>query len=175
VRATLFLFTFFCLFESSPAAAHARWKAGSLLSPPRSLNDNLKTPPCGGTERSSAPRKYNAGDSVSLEFEETINHPGYFEIHLLGSDDKPVQGVQVPLLKIEDNQNERVAGNTYHQFKAELKIPQVECTGCTLQLIQVMLDDPKKPSNYYSCSDLTIAASKSGPAKPTGLKIERKR
>jgi hypothetical protein len=161
-------------WDNPTAHAHARWKSDSVVSPPRSLNDNLKSAPCGGTTKGSNPRKYRGGESINLEFEETVNHPGYFEIHLLGKDDKPVQGVPSPLLKIEDNQNTQVESGKPHQFKATLQLPAVDCAECALQLIQVMLDNPQAPSNYYSCSDISISNLKSGPAKPTGLKINKR-
>ncbi len=167
------LICFVALSESSPASAHARWKSGSSLSPPRSLNDNLKTPPCGGTQKSGTRKQYKPGEKISLEFEETVNHPGYFEIHLLGKDDQPVQGVPRPLLKIEDTQNNRVVDGKAHQYQATLQVPAVNCSECAFQLIQVMLDDPANPSNYYSCTDISIGGA--APAKPTGLKVQKKR
>lgn len=161
-------------FISSPTAeAHTRWKEGSAVSAPRNSNSGLKTAPCGGVPKSNNVKNYSAGQSVTLEFEETINHPGRFEVYLLDANDKRVPGVPSPLAKLEDTQNDPIQNGVFHQFKIQFQVPAVDCPQCAFQLIQVMTDNPNAPSNYYSCTDISIKAT--APAKPTGLKIEKRR
>ncbi|MEN9810268.1 MAG: hypothetical protein RLZZ488_1835 [Pseudomonadota bacterium] len=166
---------FLSAFASLKAQGHARWKAGSSVSAPRSEDSGLKTAPCGGTSRTANVKKYTAGESVTLEFEETINHPGYYEVHLLGANDQKVAGVPSPLAKLDDTQNNPIRNGNNHQYKITFQVPAVDCPECAFQLIQVMLDNPNAPSNYYSCTDVSISNSDKAPAKPAGFKIQRRK
>ena len=166
---------FLSAFASLKAQGHARWKAGSSVSAPRSEDSGLKTAPCGGTSRTANVKKYTAGESVTLEFEETINHPGYYEVHLFGANDQKVAGVPSPLAKLDDTQNNPIRNGNNHQYKITFQVPAVDCPECAFQLIQVMLDNPNAPSNYYSCTDVSISNSDKAPAKPAGFKIQRRK
>jgi hypothetical protein len=168
------------LLVNHEAEGHARWKAGSLVSPPRDVASGLKSPPCGGSAKTSTPRSFQAGEAITVEFEETINHPGYFEIRILGEGDAPVIGYTEPLAKIDDIQNNTISGGRNHQYTAKITLPNIKCDGCSLQLIQYMTEDPNFPSKYYSCSDVSLVdngtalpASVQRPPKPMNLKIQR--
>ncbi|MEY3901802.1 MAG: hypothetical protein RL189_1108 [Pseudomonadota bacterium] len=162
-------------FASLQAHGHARWKLGSSVSAPRSEDAGLKAAPCGGKARTANVKSYSAGESVTLEFEETINHPGYYEVHLLGSNDQKVAGVPSPLARLDDTQNNPISNGNNHQYKISFQVPAVDCPQCAFQLIQVMLDNPNAPSNYYSCTDVSITNSGKAPAKPAGFKIQRRK
>ena len=41
-------------------------------------------------------------------------------------------------------------------YQTDLTLPNMTCADCTIQLIQVMLEDPARPKNYYSCADLSL-------------------
>ncbi|MFZ9520624.1 MAG: SCE4755 family polysaccharide monooxygenase-like protein [Silvanigrellaceae bacterium] len=159
------------LVESSNAAAHARWKLNSTISAPRTNDPGLKTAPCGGVARTTNVKKYLAGQKATLEFEETVNHPGRYEVYLLDAQEKPVAGVPSPLAKLEDSQNDQIIGSNFHQYNITFDVPAIDCTGCAFQLVQVMLDNPNSPSNYYSCTDISISTK--ALEKPTGVKIEK--
>jgi hypothetical protein len=168
------------LLDVREADAHARWKGGSAVSPPRDLSSGLKAPPCGGAPRTTNPKIYRPGQTLAVEFEETINHPGYFEIRVLGENDTPLAGVVSPLVTINDTQNTPIANGMNHQYKANITLPNIQCEKCALQLIQVMTENPDFPSRYYSCSDIRISEdanveAKSGnkPPKPMNLRIQR--
>ena len=49
---------------------------------PRDNNDGLKTGPCGNVAQTSTPMEVNAGDTITVGWLETINHPGYYRIAL---------------------------------------------------------------------------------------------
>lgn len=154
------------------AFGHARWKLGSTLTPPRTNATGLKSAPCGGVPRTSLSKNYTPGMIIPVEFEETINHPGRFEIRLLGPGDQPLPAYTTPLLTIQDNQNMPIQNGVNHQFSGQVTIPNIICIDCSLQLIQVMTDNPANPSLYYSCTDISIGATP--PEKPAGVKLEKR-
>ncbi|NBO39316.1 hypothetical protein EBU99_12120 [bacterium] len=154
------------------AFAHARWKLGSTFSAPRDEASGHKVAPCGGAKRTANVKNYSSGQTVQLEFEETINHLGYYEVYLLGPNDERMQGVPAPLARLDDKQNDAIVDGASHQYTISFKVPAVTCTECAFQLIQVMLDNPNAPSNYYSCTDVTIGNA--APNKPSGFKVEKR-
>lgn len=164
------------------AFAHARLDPSKKLKP-RSESSGLKTAPCGdvpATTEASERTELVAGSSLTVEWQETINHPGHFR---LAFSEKNDEGFDDNILKddIVDDQDGSVSSGdetTYHQFKTTIKVPDTTCDECTIQLIQVMTDrDP--PTNYYSCADIRIVAAPNDetekPAAPTGLKVTVKR
>jgi hypothetical protein len=153
---------------SVPAYSHARWKLNSTITPPRTNSTGLKTAPCGGVPRSDTARAITPGSTLTVEFEETIQHPGRFEIRLLGPGDQPIAGMTAPLVTVDDNQNGNIVNGNNHQFTAQVPIPNIPCLDCSLQLIQVMTENPANPSFYYSCTDVSVGGTV--PAKPVGLK-----
>lgn len=179
---------------SGQAWAHARWKVGSKVTPPRDISTGLKTAPCGGVARTATPIQFKPGATVTVELEETINHLGYFEVRFLPANDTAPVGTDNLMLKIIDDQNTPVTAPQFHQFTGVITMPATKCDGCTLQLIQVMQDGgPNAPSsNYYSCSDIQLVDNPQAPAptpappappkpanpnaikpdKPVGLKLE---
>jgi Lytic polysaccharide mono-oxygenase, cellulose-degrading len=132
------------------AEAHARLMPGGVIMP-RSNQDGLKTAPCGGVA-AKTPTPLAPGQKLNIAFEETINHPGWYEIHLSTDGGSTFA---VPLLKrLDDVQNAGVP--LPHRYNVEVLIPDVTCTGsCVIQLIQVMTDR-NPPTNYYSCADVII-------------------
>src|SRR5262245_53328305 len=70
------------LCAPAPALAHAR-----LVWPPPRTTTILKTPPCGGIPRTGAPTVLVAGDSIDVEWVETIDHPGHYELAISPADD----------------------------------------------------------------------------------------
>ena len=134
------------------ASAHARFAPGGIV-PPRSDNDGIKSGPCGSDPRSANPPVFSPGQQIIVEWEETINHPGYFRIAFSPADD---QGYDDNVLyQVDDNQNDL---NVPHNYSATITLPDTECQNCSLQLIQYMTErDP--PSMYYSCADIQLVGN----------------
>lgn len=128
--------------------AHTRLTPGQILVP-RSTSDSLKTAPCGGVPRSANPVVLQAGQTITVSWEETINHPGHFEIRFSQAGETNF----VLLKSIADTQD---TGSTPHQNSTQVTLPSVNCTNCTIQLIQVMEENPANPSYYYSCADIVL-------------------
>jgi hypothetical protein len=168
----------------------------------------LKDAPCGvanGT-RGENVYTYEAGETIEVKLLETIAHPGYFRIAFDddGDDDfiepasiKPVDPLRpCPFNAADkcgesdfdnspavlmDNLNPHLAGEGGPNFSWQVKLPDVECDNCTLQVMQVMEDtihgaynpvpgDPADvPSyvadNYHQCIDLVLTKDPA-PAAP---------
>jgi hypothetical protein len=117
---------------------------------PRSPADGLKTGPCGNVPRTNTPTQLTAGQVLNVQWQETINHPGYYVWDISLANDVDFQ----PLVTIIDNQN----GGGMHNFAGTLTIPNQPCAACTLRLRQFMTENPAAPTLYFSCADISIAA-----------------
>jgi hypothetical protein len=151
------------LLISQPALSHTRLKASPGVAP-RSTNAGIKTGPCGGFARIAAPPTLNAGSTLKVYWEETIDHPGRFEVYF----SKAGQANFVILKTIEDTLTGAGSGPTPHQYSADIVLPNETCTDCTLQLIQVMTENPLSPSLYYSCADMILVPNGTTPT-PTPM------
>jgi MYXO-CTERM domain-containing protein len=158
---------------ASSAMAHI-----TLTDPkPRHPADDLKLGPCGVGENDSRTTDpnlittYQAGETITVRWKESINHPSHFRISLAPSDAEFVDptgyddkdgGPNVLVDDIEDTGGP--SGTLYEQ---QVTLPNEPCPTCVLQLIQVMTD--KQPWNgddiYYQCADLVIEG---GVVSPTG-------
>jgi hypothetical protein len=140
------------LFVTTELLAHARFLSTGKLKP-RDPNAGIKVGPCGPAPRSATPVKLKAGEDLLVEWEETINHPGYFRISFSQEGDAGFGGNI--LATVQDTQNTQVNGAS-HKYSKSIKVPNVNCTTCTIQLIQYMTENPATPSLYFSCADIQI-------------------
>jgi Lytic polysaccharide mono-oxygenase, cellulose-degrading len=176
----------FCLALGGSAEAHI-----TLVSPPPryavgvSTNAN-KSCPCGvGTsnricdvpaEFSDPDRSVNvtplvAGEMITFQFKETIDHTGRFRI-AIDYDGADVEDFNSNIL-LDVTDPPGGMGNTGNGnvWELTIQVPDMPCTNCTLQLIQDMNNkpdvpvmDPSKDSTYYQCADITISSG----ATPAG-------
>lgn len=144
-----------------PALAwgHARLLPGGNV-PPRSTNAGLKTGPCGNVARTASARQFTAGSVITIEWEEVVDHPGRYEFYF-----SPANDQNFTLLKsVPDTQDGIIPSGQSHRYSTELQLPSQTCDACTLQMIQVMTEDPQNPSLYFSCADIQLV---SGTPNPT--------
>lgn len=151
---------------SGTAFGHARFKLDGLFKP-RTNDPGLKTAPCGGAARTNTPVSLTPGQQVTVEWEETVDHPGFFRLSFSPANDLGFES-NVIADNIVDTQND---GKTPHFYSKQITLPNQTCTACTLQLIQVMTENPAAPTNYYSCSDMQLLAAAAPPNDVTNLKI----
>ena len=139
---------------------------------------DIKEGPCGNTGDSrttdeSRITTLEAGSTITVEFRETVPHPGWFRIAFDddGQDDlpppptssTPPTSAVPPILK-----DGIMDGTRNMPYTAEITLPNTPCDNCTLQLIQVMTDRNGNPS-YYNCADIILTApTGSGGAGGTG-------
>lgn len=112
--------------------------------------------PCGGLPRGATPTVLTAGTQLTVQWEETIQHPGKYFISFSPANDAGFEANR--LATIVDTQNGQIAGVS-HKYTANIRVPNTPCDGCTLQLIQSMEENPLAPTFYYSCADIRIVAS----------------
>lgn len=137
---------------ASPVHAHAGFAVDGVLKP-RSDSTSLKAAPCGNVARTNAPTQLTAGDVITVQWRETINHPGHFELQYSEDGDQ----TWTTLKSIPDTQNG--TNDLPHQFSTQLTLPTKACAQCTVRLIQSMEENPAAPSYYYSCADVSLRAA----------------
>jgi hypothetical protein len=138
----------------SVALGHARWLPGASLNVRGGTNASpgIKTGPCGGVARGTA-TQLTAGQTITVEWEETIEHPGRYLISFSEKNDTNF----TELKRVEDTKNG--SNDLPHRYSTTITVPNVNCTACTMQLIQVMTENPAAPRNYYSCADIAITGA----------------
>jgi MYXO-CTERM domain-containing protein len=134
----------------------------------------LKERHCGqgpGELRSNTITNFQAGQTITVTWQETIPHPGYWRISFdadgwdfvdpptpraTGYSSTVLADVIYPSTPAEASQ--RWGKDNFYSY--EITLPDVTCDNCTLQLIQFMEDklSDGNPDNdiYYSCADLVL-------------------
>jgi MYXO-CTERM domain-containing protein len=147
-----------------PATADAHLR---MTSPASRYGDMQKQGPCGITDGARSTNIYTAkpGSDVMLIWDEYISHPGHFRISF---DDDGVDDFVDPIAFDDLNTAPSVLvdgiphvdGSPIYNYM--LTLPNVECTNCTLQIIQMMTDKPPYGDGndiYYQCIDLVLDAN----------------
>lgn len=163
-----------CALVATPASAHSLWKPGSIT-PPRSndLFNNLKVAPCGNLPRGTSPAVFQKGTEIRVEWVESINHIGYFKINFSAAGDTNFVPLLIkknatdpnPQFNYPDDQNTAIPSGQVHSFAGYITLPNMVCTDCTLQIIQVM-QDTGIDTFYYSCSDINLVDNNPNDATP---------
>ncbi|MBA3541878.1 MAG: lytic polysaccharide monooxygenase [Deltaproteobacteria bacterium] len=135
---------------------------------PRSLDQ--KAGPCGSTTsvRGSNVTTYAPGETITVEWDETVDHPGHYRVAF---DDDGVDAFANPN---NPNDNfpstlvEPIADKVGGHYTQEVTLPMTPCTNCTLQLMQVMTTTVPYNSFYYQCADIVITGEGSGSGSGSG-------
>src|SRR5262249_25377245 len=102
------------------------------------------------------PKAFAPGSTVTVQWQETINHPGRFEFYFSEANDTNWMLIKT----VVDDQDNNVLP---HNYSTTITMPNLPCTACTLQMIQVMTENPAAPSYYYSCGDIQLQAATATP------------
>lgn len=133
---------------------------------PAQRYDDQKQGPCGLTNggRGEVVTTLAPGATITVTWDETVNHPGHFRISFdPDGDDDFVD----PLSFTDTYTNESVMVDDIIDTPAggvsgyTITLPDIECDNCTLQVVQVMTDKaPYGDGNdlYYQCADLVLTA-----------------
>ena len=169
------------------------------------LGDPQKLGPCGGVtgkpgEPTGLVTSVAGGELLRIHVKETIYHPGHYRVALAVKDraelpadpeDVTRDGPRGPIsvsAKVDPNPKPPVLVDglwDHHvrqpgqEFDTYVKIPNINCDHCTLQVIQFMEEHGVNPDGrftYHHCADLKITASPRlpmdlgwpGQAKPKG-------
>jgi Lytic polysaccharide mono-oxygenase, cellulose-degrading len=189
---TMSLFILSVLFTLSVGQNKAYAHAYLKLPVPRNNSDGLKTAPCGGVARTATPTVFQPGQTITVNWAESINHRSYYVFSFSPTDELGLANAtgvasQYFLKAVFDDQNlnniNRGNAATHHQYSTTVTLPTTPCENCTLQMVQVMCDnnqpldpnnliDPMNPvfvptcNNYYSCADIRTAAAGGNPPVP---------
>lgn len=152
--------------------------------------DPQKMAPCGGTMadggiRTGAVTDVQGGSMLRLAINETVFHPGHYRvalarrINLLPEDPAAVmketdKGPRSDHAEIDKNPQPPVLVDGLWQnqerrtgpIETEIKIPNIDCEGCVLQVIQFMEGHPgvrEGGFSYHHCAVVNITADKSAP------------
>ena len=126
-----------------------------------------KIGPCGQAGRSNV-TEFTPGQSITVRFNETVNHPSHFRIAFNPNGEAFPDPTSVddkgggPLILVDGITDEEAA-----EQQIQITFPNVECDTCTLQLIQVMYDkggngfggrtaEGGNDDMYYSCADVVL-------------------
>ncbi len=153
--------------------------------------DPQKMAPCGGTLadggiRTGAVTQVQGGGMLKLAVDETIYHPGHFRISLarrinwLPADAEPTgmreteRGLRSAGFPIDANPQPPVLVDglweNYERrlgvLETEIQMPNIECKGCILQVVQFMVDHPGTGDGgftYHHCAVLDITPNDAMP------------
>ena len=154
------------------------------------LGDPQKLGPCGGTsanagEPTNMVTPMRGGDMLHIKIQETVFHPGHYRVALavksraeLPADPETTtrdtdKGPRSVSAKIDPNpkppvladglfvHTEKPAPGSFHE--TDIKLPNINCDKCTVQVIQWMGEHGHNPDgdySYHHCADLKITANK---------------
>jgi len=146
------------IFYSAGVSAHAKLLVASDV-PPRYDNAGIKgADPCGNESGSvtNMVSHYPRGATVKVEWVETIDHYGYFEVDF-SLDGGATFGDAVT---VNDP-----SGSTQHQFAIDYTLPNALCgsAGCLLRMRQFMASSS---TFYYSCANVVLSDPDATPQDP---------
>jgi hypothetical protein len=143
---------------------------------------DIKAAPCGRANDSRTTDMTRVtvlepGQTIMVQFNETINHPGHYRIAFDDSGQDafmppPTMRSQVqtgPMFTLPvlvDN----IADKTGGMYTVPVTLPNMECENCTLQLIQVMVTGDTwtgtgaDPDIYFTCADIVLRRAGGGGA-----------
>jgi hypothetical protein len=160
----------------------ASWIAENALGDPQKLG------PCGGTSANvgmptGIVTPVTGGEMLHIKVKETVYHPGHYRVALsvldraeLPPDPQDVtrEGPRGPISvsgKVEANPKPPILVDgiwDHHtrqpgqEFETEVKLPNINCEHCSLQVIQFMEEHGVNPDGrftYHHCADLKITAN----------------
>lgn len=153
------------------------------LTQPTSRIDTLsgndqKFEPCGVTnqQRTNRVTTFKPGETITVNWLETIDHPGWFRIAFQANGDTfslpppdPNSAGNFPTASQEGQTladgsiilKDRIADGT---LTAQVTLPDIECSNCTLQFTQFMTNNapytiPQSNDVYFNCADIVLAAN----------------
>ena len=170
------------------ALAHFILQAPQSWVTESALGDPQKAGPCGGNSKGDNPvtgavTAVRGGDPIHIKVQETVYHPGHFRIALSVLDraelpadpeamtkDGPrgpisVSGKVDPAPKLPvlvDGIFEHHERQARQVFETDVKLPNINCDHCSLQVIQFMEEHGENAEGrftYHHCADLKITAN----------------
>ena len=129
-------------------------------------------PPCGNTPAMKSPTTYKPGETIMVEWDETIRHAGRFRIAVgkagqMFPNPMTAKDTSTTMPVFVDGIDPKTGTNGPTAHTRMITLPSEPCADCILQLIQVMKVNP--PYNaaadqdvYYQCAAIVIAGDPAG-------------
>jgi hypothetical protein len=137
---------------SGTASAHI-----TLTSPAPRTTEN-KVGPCGaGSTRGAKVATFAPGETITVEWDETVDHPGHYRIAFDDDGDDVFVNPYAPSDNFPFTLVEPIFDRAGGHYTQKITLPTTPCSNCTLQLTQVMTTQVPYNSFYYQCADITIA------------------
>lgn len=134
---------------------------------------------------SDAVTTFHAGETISVQWQETVYHPGYFRISLAPvhaadatSADFPDPALTDPVDCHYDNAAVQTVphdnvladglfmvadqNGTGRALMHDVKLPDEPCDACTLQVMQVMEGHPASSCFYFHCAEIEVLPAENG-------------
>ncbi len=136
--------------------------AHAVLTNPLSRDgaDANKTGPCGVAPTVNGPNSYTPGQSMTVTWKETVNHPGCFVVEW--SSDNNATFTNLATVK------HTTVGALPRPYSTTVTLPAGNCTNCTLRMVQHMLANETLPcppaapaagSLYFSCAQMNAVST----------------
>jgi uncharacterized protein (TIGR03382 family) len=137
-----------------PASAHIK------LDSPSPRTDALKAGPCGapGSTRGTNISTFLPGQTITVEWDETVDHPGHYRISFDASGTDAFPDPVQPDDSFPTTLVDQIADKNGGHYTQDVTLPNMECDNCTLQLVQVMTVSVPYNSFYFQCADLVLSA-----------------
>lgn len=178
--------------------AHFRLlEPASWLQESEQLGDPQWSAPCGGTltnpgTPSGAVTKVRGGDSLHLRIREMAFHPGFYRVALAVNSRSELPPDPEAISEPGANGRQRSVSGAIHyppsppvladglflhtqafdkDQEADIQIPNINCSKCTLQVIEFMAAHGFNPDGgytYHHCADIQITAN---PEKPVDTRF----
>ena len=149
---------------SGTASAHI-----TMTSPAPRTTEN-KTGPCGaaGSTRGTKIARFAPGEPITVEWDETVDHPGHYRIAFDDDGDDVFVNPNNPDDNFAFTLMEPIPDRDGGHYAQSITLPATPCNNCTLQLMQIMTTQVPYDSFYYQCADLTIGTIGDGGGEITG-------
>jgi hypothetical protein len=172
-------------FSIAPASAHFILDTPAASLEQNAIGDPQKLGPCGGTFQDAgtptgAVTELAGGGTMPLKVRESIYHPGHYRVALARSEallpadpetvtrEGPRGPVSASATIVADPAPPILADGLFvhterlapgHVWEAELRVPNVDCQGCVVQVIQWMGEHPGVAEggfSYHHCATVNI-------------------
>lgn len=120
--------------------------------------------PCGGTPNPAfTPTIYYVGDTVTIEWDETIDHVSTYRVAISTNGDGNAADFDAWVISPHGTVPDDAGGGL---FSFNWTVPDTQnCQPCVMQLIQDMDNDPGTLADpYYNCADIQILQAGQTPA-----------
>jgi uncharacterized protein (TIGR03382 family) len=140
------------LLSAGTASAHI------ALNYPAPRTSAQKAGPCGaaGSARGDKVTTFEPGQTIVVEWDETVDHPGHYRIAFDDDGDDAFVNPNNPNDNFAFTLVEPIADKSGGHYTQEVTLPNITCDNCTLQLMQVMTTSIPYNSFYWQCADITL-------------------